>query len=63
MYVEPLIGPQTVNTLPRKTIATFADDCTVAATLEQGLEEAIEVMRDLANGRNRSSTRDVTTSR
>jgi transaldolase len=47
MYVERLIGPQTINTLPRKTIAAFADHGTVAASLEQGLEEATQVMRDL----------------
>ena len=48
MYVEPLIGPHTINTLPRKTSAAFADHGEVAATLEQGLEEATEVMSDLA---------------
>jgi transaldolase len=48
MYVEPLIGPHTINTLPRKTSAAFADHGKVAATLEQGVEEAIEVMSDLA---------------
>lgn len=48
MYVEPLIGPHTINTLPRKTSAAFADHGKVAATLEQGLEEATEVMNDLA---------------
>lgn len=47
MYVEPLIGPHTINTLPRKTIAAFADHGKVAATLEHGLEEAIQVMSDL----------------
>lgn len=48
MYVEPLIGPNTVNTLPRKTIAAFEDHGKVAATLEQGLDEADAVLRDLA---------------
>ena len=47
MYVEPLIGPQTINTLPRKTIAAFADHGKVTASLEQGSEEAVQVMRDL----------------
>jgi transaldolase len=47
MYVEPLIGPQTINTLPRKTIAAFADHGKVTASLEQGSDEAIQVMRDL----------------
>lgn len=47
MYVEPLIGPQTINTLPRKTIAAFADHGKATASLEQGSEEALQVMRDL----------------
>ncbi len=47
MYVEPLIGPQTVSTMPAKTIAAFADHGKVASTLEQGLDEAAQVMRDL----------------
>ncbi len=47
MYVEPLIGPQTINTLPRKTIAAFAQQGKVTASLEQGSDEAVQVMRDL----------------
>lgn len=47
-YVEPLIGPNTINTLPRKTIAAFADHGKAAATLEQGLDEADAVLRELA---------------
>jgi transaldolase len=47
MYVEPLIGPHTINTLPRKTSAAFADHGKAAATLEQGLDEALEVMNRL----------------
>ena len=47
MYVEPLIGPYTVNTMPRKTIAAFADHGKAAATLEQGLEQADALLRDL----------------
>jgi transaldolase len=47
MYVEPLIGPQTINTMPRKTSAAFAARGKAAATLEQGLEEAVEIMKDL----------------
>jgi transaldolase len=48
MYVEPLIGPHTITTLPRKTSAVFAERGTATATLGQGLEEAIEILRDLA---------------
>ncbi len=48
MYVEPLIGPNTINTLPRKTIAAFADHGKAAATLEQALEEADAVLQGVA---------------
>lgn len=42
MYVEPLIGPQTINTLPDATIAMFRDHGKAAATLEQNVEEAMQ---------------------
>jgi transaldolase len=48
MYVEPLIGPHTITTLPRTTSAAFAERGTATASLGQGLEEAIEVLTDLA---------------
>lgn len=47
MYVEPLIGPHTINTLPQKTIAAFADHGKAAASLELGFDEARQIMRDL----------------
>ena len=47
MYVEPLIGPHTINTMPRKTSAAFADRGKAAATLDQDLEEAVEIMKDV----------------
>jgi transaldolase len=47
MYVEPLIGPQTINTMPRSTIAAFADHGKVTASLQQKSAEAVQVMRDL----------------
>ncbi len=37
LYVEPLIGPMTINTMPRKTIAAFRDHGTVQDTIEHGL--------------------------
>lgn len=40
MYVENLIGPNTVNTVPPKTLEQFLDHGTVALTLESGLDEA-----------------------
>lgn len=47
MYVQPLIGPQTINTMPRNTIAAFADHGKAAVTLGEGLLEAQQTMRDL----------------
>ncbi|MHB1216101.1 MAG: transketolase [Thiobacillus sp.] len=47
MYVEPLIGPHTVNTLPDKTIAAFADHGQVATTLEDGVDAARQTMESL----------------
>src|SRR5688572_574160 len=47
MYVEPLIGPHTINTLPQKTIAAFAEHGKAAASLEEGFDEARQIMRDL----------------
>jgi transaldolase len=40
LYVEELIGPMTVNTMPEETIRAFQDHGRVAETLEQGLDEA-----------------------
>ncbi|HLO15384.1 MAG TPA: transaldolase [Anaerolineales bacterium] len=40
MYVENLIGPNTVNTIPPKTLEAFIDHGTVALTLESHLDEA-----------------------
>ncbi|TVP56842.1 MAG: transaldolase [Nodularia sp. (in: Bacteria)] len=47
MYVEELIGPDTVNTLPPATIAACADHCDVASRLETGVEEAYQLMESL----------------
>lgn len=47
-YVEPLIGPDTVTTMPKKTIEAFADHGTAAPnTVEVEVEEAEVIMRDL----------------
>ena len=48
MYVENLIGPNTVNTIPPKTLEAFVDHGTVALTLESGLDEARAQLNDLA---------------
>jgi transaldolase len=40
MYVEELIGPDTVNTMPKETIEAFQNHGEIALTLEQGIDEA-----------------------
>jgi transaldolase len=48
MYVEPPIGPITINTMPEQTIAALLDHGNiVAGTIEQGTEEARGVMEGL----------------
>jgi transaldolase len=49
LYVDNLIGPHTVNTLPPETIEAFIDHGTVALTLEKDLDEAREVLEKLAD--------------
>jgi transaldolase len=48
MYVEPLIGAETISTMPRKTIAAFREHGTVKRTITEGLEAARGVMADIA---------------
>jgi transaldolase len=48
MYVEELIGPNTVDTMPEETIEAFQDHGRVAPTLEQGIEEARAVFERFA---------------
>jgi transaldolase len=45
LYVNTLIGPNTVNTLPDATAAAFLDHGEVARTVDKGTDEA---RRDLA---------------
>lgn len=40
LYVDTLMGPDTVNTMPDATIEAFEDHGTVAHTVEQGVDEA-----------------------
>jgi transaldolase/glucose-6-phosphate isomerase len=47
-YVEALIGPHTVDTLPPQTLAAFNDHGRVAPTLEQGVGEARAHLAELA---------------
>jgi transaldolase len=48
LYVEDLIGPETVNTMPEETIEAFQDHGRVAPTLEEGVDEARRVFEDVA---------------
>ena len=40
LYVEELIGPDTVNTMPLETLSTFRDHGVVRATLEENPDDA-----------------------
>jgi transaldolase len=48
LYVEELIGPDTVNTMPQETIDAFQDHGKVEDTLERELDEARRLFDDLA---------------
>ena len=48
MYVEELIGPETVNTMPKETIEAFQDHGEVRPTLEEALDEARALFDELA---------------
>jgi transaldolase/glucose-6-phosphate isomerase len=45
LYLESLIGADTVNTVPPATYEAFKDHGRVTLTLEQGVEEAAETLR------------------
>ena len=47
MYVEELIGPKTVNTMPAETVA-FQEHGTVAQTITEGVAEARKLLERLA---------------
>jgi transaldolase len=47
LYVEELIGPETVDTMPEETIEAFQDHGEVAPTLEQGIDEAERVFEQI----------------
>ncbi|HEX6006991.1 MAG TPA: transaldolase [Burkholderiales bacterium] len=48
LYVEPLIGPETINTLPDATLNAFRDHGRAALTLESGIEDASRHFERLA---------------
>jgi transaldolase len=47
LYVEELIGPETVNTMPEETIQAFQDHGEVALTLERDVDEAHRVFEQV----------------
>ena len=48
LYVDHLIGPDTVNTMPEATFAAFREHGIVKNTIQEGLEEAKVTMQQLA---------------
>lgn len=47
MYVDELVGPDTVNTLPPNTIEACADHCDPASRIESDIDEAYQVIESL----------------
>ncbi|MBE9179029.1 transaldolase [Oculatella sp. LEGE 06141] len=47
MYVDELVGLDTVNTLPPATIEACADHCDIADRIETGVPEAYELIENL----------------
>jgi transaldolase len=48
MYVEDLIGPETVNTMPLETVRAFQDHGVVERTLDRDVDAARDVFRRIA---------------
>ncbi len=49
MYVDQLIGPDTVNTMPEATFSAFRDHGTAKCTIQGELDEAKATMQQLAD--------------
>lgn len=49
LYVQEMIGPDTVNTIPPATFDAFRDHGQPRETLTEGVDEAKQVMQDLAS--------------
>ena len=47
-YVEEMIGPDTVNTVPHKTLDAFRDHGKAALTIDQGVQEAEKQFQQLS---------------
>ena len=48
LYIDTLIGPDTINTMPVASLAAYRDHGKPAARIEEGLDEARTVMQQLA---------------
>lgn len=48
LYVEELVGPHTVNTMPLNTVEAFADHGVARRTVDEDVEGARAVLRELA---------------
>ena len=48
LYVDSLIGPNTVNTIPDSTLENFLDHGTVSRTLDAELEDAKKTLSEIA---------------
>ena len=48
LYIDTLIGPDTINTMPVASLAAYRDHGKPAARIEEGLDEARNVMQQLA---------------
>ncbi len=49
LYVDNLIGAETVNTVPPETLKAILDHAIIHPTIEEGVPEARQAMEDLAN--------------
>jgi transaldolase len=48
-YVEPLIGPETINTVPIETLEAYRDHGNPQRTLDQNVREAYQTLKDLSS--------------
>jgi transaldolase/glucose-6-phosphate isomerase len=48
MYIDPLVGPHTVNTMPLETLSLYLERGRPRPTLHEGVEEARATMKALA---------------
>jgi transaldolase len=48
LYVDTLVGPDTVNTMPEKTIAAFLDHGSTERAVDKDVDQSRQLMADLA---------------